>query len=166
MTQFTDIKRSLEAAAKEFIGQFADKAGSFIDEMEKGGSMYEEQAVVIASQKETITAQQQEIADLTADYETRIDALCAEKNAIESSLNQKTKAFDALARAVVEMKTNGRSIDVTAAHALNLVNRSRVGDKIATDLRGSPPRPRPAPADTDSLSTILRRADEPRQATG
>jgi polyhydroxyalkanoate synthesis regulator phasin len=165
MTQFTDIKRSLEAAAKEFIGQFADKAGGFIDEMEKAGSMYEEQAVVIASLKETVTAQQQEITDLTADYESRIDAIYAEKNAIESSLAQKTKDFDALARAVSGMKISGRAIDVTAAHALNLINRSRVGDKIVTEFRGSPQR-RPAPSDADSLSTILHRADEPRQANG
>jgi len=169
MTQFTDLKRSLETAAKQFIEQFADKAGSFIDEMEKGGSMYEEQAVVIASQKETIAAQQQEIADLTADYESRVDALYAEKNAIESSLAQKTKDFDALARAVIAMKTSGRAIDASAAHALNLVNRSRVGDKMVTELRGSPPRPRPIPSEKDSISTILGRASEAdaaRQAAG
>ena len=167
MTEFTDIKRSLEATAQQFIAQFADKAGGFIDEMEKAGSMYEEQAVVIASQNETITAQQQEISDLTADYEARIDALYAEKNAIESSLAQKTKDFDALARAVSAMKVSGRAIDAAAAHAFNLVNRSRLGDKMVTELRGSPPRPRPAaPADTDSLSTILKRADQPHQAAG
>ena len=166
MTQFTDLKRSLESAAKQFIEQFADKAGAFIDEMETAGSMYEEQAVVIASQKETITAQQQDIANLTADYETRIDALYAEKNAVESSLAQKTKDFDSLARAVSAMKISGRAIDAAAAHAFNLVNRSKAGDKIVTELRGSP---RPRPSEADSLSTILSRASEAdttRQATG
>lgn len=154
MTEFSDIKRELHGYSEQFMSLFADRAGSFLDAMEKASSTFEEQSVVIASQKETISAQQHEIAEMTADYEARIDALHAQLNATASALVQKTKDVDALARAVTSMKINGRNIDATAAHALNLVNRSRVGDHLVTKLAGRPERP---PSDADTLSDVLKR---------
>ena len=96
---------------------------------------------MIASLQETVRMQQAEIDRISINSQSQIDARDAENAALRSQLNAKGKDFSVLARAIADMMTNAKRLAAVGAHALNIVNRDAVGDRIVTQLRGHPQRP-------------------------
>jgi hypothetical protein len=158
MSEFSDQRRKIYEAAKQFMSQFGEGADNIFDQMASAEEKFEEQTVVIASQNETIKALQEENERITADFQIRVDLQDQEIAALRSQINQKTKEFSGLSRTVHSMIISARNIVSLGAHGMNLVARDAVGDKIVTQLRGHPQRQ--TTVEGASLSSVLNAAGE------
>jgi hypothetical protein len=158
MTEFAERARAIHQSTENMLETVRAEALLLLDQMDDADSKFEEQANVIASLQETVKMQSAEIERISTDAQDKIDRRDQEITALRSRLSQKDKDFSVLSRAVGTMMTSARHVAAVGAHAFNIINRDAMGDKIVTQLRGRPQRP--APSETDTLSTILKRADE------
>lgn len=159
MSGFTEQRRKIYDSASQFMDSFRDGAQSIFDQMADAEEKFEEQTAVIASQKETIQALQQENERISSEYQIKVDLLEQELTALRSSLNQKGKEFSGLSRTVNSMMVSARTLVALGAHGLNIVGRDAMADKIVTQLRGHPQRP--TTSEGSPLRSILDAAGEP-----
>lgn len=156
MTEFAERARTIHQSTEKMLDTVRAEATLLLDQMDEADSKFEEQANIMASQRETIKALEDEIARISADYQDKLDSRDVEIAALRSRLSTKDKDFSVLSRAVGAMRISAQHVSAVGAHAFNIINRDAMGDKIVTQLHGRPSRP--APSERDSLSTILHRA--------
>jgi thioesterase domain-containing protein len=140
MSDFANQRHKIHDAVSQFLKTLGAEADQFLDEMGDATSKYDEQTVIIESQRQSIQMLQHDSARSAAEYQTKIDIMEQEITALRSRLGEKDKHFTALTRAVNLAKISAKHTDAVLAHGLNIVNCDATGDKIVTHLRGRPER--------------------------
>jgi uncharacterized protein (DUF3084 family) len=160
MSDFSERARQIQQGAESVLETLRAETLLLVEQMGDADDKFEEQANLCASLQETARMQAAEIERISKDYQDKIDRRDEELAALRGQLSAKEKVVSVLSRAVGSMMTSSRHLTSVGAHALNIINRDAVGDKLVTQLRGSPQRQQPLSPESASLKKILDRAGE------
>jgi septal ring factor EnvC (AmiA/AmiB activator) len=159
MSDFSEHARKIQQAGDSVMEAVRAEIARLVLEVTDADDRYDEQATLVASLRQTVRMQAEEIDRISTDYQAKLDASDAENAALRSRLGKKSKNFGVLARTVTAMQQSGGHIAALGAHATAIIRGDAMGDRIVTQLHhGRPQRPPTTAPEGDGLHDILDRA--------